>query len=615
MRDKKRFILKALIDVALINLAIISALILRFDGQIPQQYLQGYLRLIGFFNLTHLACNYYFGLHKRLWQYSGIHEMRSIFGAASSAVLINVGLSYFLQVGMPRSTYILTWIFSIGLLGGFRIGLRMIRSGYFTRKNGDGPPALIIGAGQAGVMVVKELQQNRDSTLNVVGFIDDDPQKQKSELLGLPILGTRQELPALAAKHGIEEIIIAMPSAPGAVIREVTRTCANLPVRIRTLPGICDLIEGNVALSQIREVTVEDLLRRDPVSLDLEDIARYLTQRCVLVTGAGGSIGSELCRQICLFKPGKLLLLGHDENPIFEIDNELHAGYPALEIIPIIADIKDRDKLRAVFEKYKPDVVFHAAAHKHVPLMEAHPVEAIKNNIFGTYNLAQVSSEAKTGVFVLISTDKAVNPSCVMGATKRIAEMIVQSYAGLNETRFVAVRFGNVMGSRGSVLEVFREQIQRGGPLTVTHPEMTRYFMTIREAAQLVVQAGAIANGGELFVLDMGQPVKIMDLARDFIAFSGYTNKDMPINIVGIRPGEKLHEELVAPEETAEKTRHPRIIAVQPKELDADLFGEWLQELAYYAFDSYDPENLARMLKQGLEISGRVKPERFQAIG
>ncbi len=602
MKINRRFVAKALIDLLLVNLAIILSLLLRFDGHVPELYVLAYQRLVLIFMVVHLTSNYYFGLHKRLWQYSSIHEMKSIIYAVSSAVAINVVLAFFFEVRLPRSTYILTWILSVGLIGGSRLFLRMIRSGHLFPKRGDGPATLIIGAGQAGIIMVKELEHNSESDLNVIGFVDDDPNKQNSQLLGLPILGPCEDIPVLVDKYGIHEIIIAMPSAPGSVIREITRVCADLPVRIRTLPGLYDFVEGRRAVKQIREVKVEDLLRREPISLELKEIAEYLTGRCVLVTGAGGSIGSELCRQISRFAPKELLLLGHDENPIFEINNKLQAEHPELNYVPIIADIKDRNKLLAVFEKYHPDVVFHAAAHKHVPLMETHVSEAIKNNIFGTLNLADAAQKTKTGIFVLISTDKAVNPSCVMGATKRAAEMIMQAYSHLKETRFVAVRFGNVLGSRGSVLEVFKEQLERGGPLTVTHPEMTRYFMTIQEAAKLVIQAGAIANGGELFVLDMGQQIKIMDLAQDFIVFSGCDKKDITIEIVGIRPGEKLHEELVAKEEDVATTRHPRINAVRPTDFDKEEFGDWLQKLAYYTFESYNPKNLAELLDKGIDI-------------
>ncbi len=611
MKEKKRFILKALIDVILVNLAIYLSLVLRFDGLIPAGYLRAYQHLVPFFTLSHLYFNYRFGLHKRLWQYSGLREMFSIINAVSCAVALNIILAYFMQERLPRSIYILTWILGIGLIGGSRIFLRMVRSGLFsTIQPKGGHPTLIIGAGQAGLMVTKELLHNNENKLKVIGFVDDDPYKQHSELLGLPILGKREDIPDLVKRYAIEEIIIALPSVPGSVIRGITRICAGLPARVRTLPGIYELIEGKVTVNQIREVNVEDLLRRDPVTLDQGEIANYVTNKTILVTGAGGSIGSELCRQIVGFCPQKLLVLGHDENPIFEIEQELKNTCPQLNVIPIIADIKDREKLRVVFERYQPEVVFHAAAHKHVPLMETHPEEAIKNNIFGTLNLAYAADRANTGIFVLISTDKAVNPSNVMGITKRAAEMIMQKYSLISKTCFVAVRFGNVLGSRGSVLDTFKEQIQHGGPVTVTHPEMTRFFMTIPEAAQLVIQAGAMAKGGELFVLDMGEPVKIIDLAKDMIRFSGFDEEDVPIDIVGIRPGEKLHEELVAPGEVVSNTKHPRIIALKPDRFDVQQFEAWLRELAYYAYTAYDPEKAAILLNSITRLSKKAKAER-----
>lgn len=597
MKENRRFILKGLIDIFLINFALLFALLLRFDGHIPEQYIAAYLKLVPVFTLAHLACNYRFGLHKRLWQYSGIYEMMSIIYAVSLGVAIDVMLAYFMQQTLPRSTYILLWILGVVLMGALRIQLRIIRSRcLFNRSNCEGIPVLIIGAGDAGVMVTKELLQNNDSKLRIIGFIDDDPFKQNSKLLGLPIFGKREDIPQIVKENQIEEIIIAIPSAPGSVIREISQICRKQNVRVRTVPALHELFEGRVTVNQIREVKVEDLLRRDSVKLDLSDIAKYLDGQCVLVTGAGGSIGSELCRQIVQFNPEALLLLGHDENPIFGIHNELKHQHPEICYIPVIADIKDKNKLKEVFETYKPAVVFHAAAHKHVPLMEEHPMEAVKNNIFGTLNLAETANKVGTGIFVLISTDKAVNPSCIMGTTKLVTEMIMKYFSHLSKTRFVAVRFGNVLGSRGSVIETFKEQIQNGGPVTVTHEEMTRYFMTIPEAAQLVIQAGAIAKGGELFVLDMGEPVKILDLAKDMIRCSGFYEEDIEIEIVGIRPGEKLHEELVAPGEVVLSTRHPRIMAVKPGKIETYQFEEWLGELAYYAYKAYNPEKVIALL-------------------
>jgi FlaA1/EpsC-like NDP-sugar epimerase len=362
------------------------------------------------------------------------------------------------------------------------------------------------------------------------------------------------------------------------------------------LPGMYEIIEGKVTINQIREVDVEDLLHRDSVCLDIEDIANYVTMKRVLVTGAGGSIGSELCRQIARFYPKELILLGHDENPIFNIEKELAHEYPGLQLTSIIADIKDRERIRLIFNTAKPEVVFHAAAHKHVPLMEDNPVEAIKNNIFGTLNLAEAADRSGTGIFVLISTDKAVNPSNVMGTTKRVAEMIMQKMSTLSKTRFVAVRFGNVLGSDGSVIEVFKEQIKHGGPVTVTHEEMTRYFMTIPEAAQLVIQAGAMASGGEIFVLDMGNPIRIMDLARDMIRFSGFDEREIPIDITGVRPGEKLHEKLVASDEGVDNTRHERIMVVKPQKLNVKKFEEWLLQMAHFSYAEYNQDMLISLL-------------------
>jgi len=411
-------------------------------------------------------------------------------------------------------------------------------------------------------------------------------------------LGTREDIPGIAKRYGVQEIIIAMPSAPGSVIRELVGICRQTKAELKTLPGLYELIDGQVTVNSIREVRVEDLLRREPVEVNLKEMSGYLKGHRVLVTGAGGSIGSELCRQVAGFNPSLLVLLGHDENPIFEIEQELRYKFPGLRLKTVIADVKDKVKINAVFDINKPQVVFHAAAHKHVPLMEANPEEAVKNNVLGTKNVADAADRAGTGIFVFISTDKAVNPTSVMGASKRVAEMLVQSMASKSDTCFTAVRFGNVLGSRGSVLPIFKEQLARGGPLTVTHPEMTRYFMTIPEAVQLVIQAGAMATGGEIFVLDMGEPVKIVDLAEDLIRFSGFEPyKDIDIEYTGIRPGEKLFEELLTAEEGTTATKHKRIYVAKANEIDEELLDEFICRFASRSWVE-NREELLVMLKE-----------------
>jgi len=421
-------------------------------------------------------------------------------------------------------------------------------------------------------MVAKELANHPEIGKRAVGFIDDDPSKANSVLMGLPVLGTRDGIRRVIHDYGVNEVIVAMPSAPGGVIRATMDACKDLKVRIKTLPGVYELVDGKVSVKQLRDIQIEDLLGREPVDLDLDQIGAYLAGQTVLVTGAGGSIGSEICRQITRFKPKSIVLLGHGENSIFEIEQELDRRHPGQHTVAVIADVRDEHRIGRVFEQYKPDVVFHAAAHKHVPLMEANPEEALTNNVFGTRNVARAADKHGSKRFVMISTDKAVNPISVMGMSKRVAEMVVQAIGSTSRTKFMAVRFGNVLGSRGSVVPMFRKQIAEGGPVTVTHPDMTRYFMTIPEAVQLVIQAGAMGHGGEVFVLDMGEPIKITRLAEEIIRLSGMEpGKDMEIVYTGVRPGEKLFEEILTTEEVATTTRHKKIFVAKDAEPDVEV--------------------------------------------
>lgn len=435
---------------------------------------------------------------------------------------------------------------------------------------GNAKPVLIVGAGVAGVIVADVLGQSQDrDDFEPVGYVDDDPDKQNKILHGLPVLGTKEDIPSLVERHKIKEIIIAIPSATGQVIRQIIEICHRTKARLKILPGFYDLITGKIKISKIRNVEVDDLLGRKPISLDVDEMAGYLTNRKVLITGAGGSIGSEISRQVARFLPKEIILLGRGENSIYEIELKLREAFPELHLTPEIGDIKDRARINHIFDQHRPDVVFHAAAHKHVHLMERCPDEAVKNNIIGTYNLAEVACRSGAGTFVLISTDKAVNPTSIMGATKRVAEMIIQSMNKRGGAHFVAVRFGNVLGSRGSVIPLFKRQIARGGPVTITHPEMMRYFMTPVEATQLVIQAGVQANGGEIFLLDMGQPVRILDLAENLIRLSGFEPyTEIPIKYTGMRLGEKLVEKLVAEDEGMVPTAHDRIFAVSREKDD-----------------------------------------------
>lgn len=505
--------------------------------------------------------------------------------------------------GFPRSIILMAWLMNIGALGGMRLALRMRRDFHLARQRlgAHSQPILIIGAGDAGAILAREYVKHPEINCTVVGFLDDDVSKQRLHVAGKPVLGTRNDLERVVNEYGVSQLVIAMPSVKGQVIRDTVDQGRKLGLKIKTVPGIYELVNGTVSVNQVRDVQIEDLLGRDEVRMDLEAIAAYLTGEVVLVTGAGGSIGSELCRQVCRFSPKQLLLLGHGENSIYEIDVELRRKYPELDVKPIIADIQDEARIRQVLQQYRPGVVFHAAAHKHVPLMEYNPSEAIKNNIFGTLNVARAADEFGVKRFVLISSDKAVNPTSVMGATKRAAEYIVQSFASHSETIFVAVRFGNVLGSRGSVIPLFKRQIASGGPVTVTDPRMMRYFMTIPEAVQLVIQAASMGNGGEVFVLDMGEPVRILDLARDLIRLSGFEpDVDIPIVYTGIRPGEKLYEELLTAEEGTQATLHERIFVSKSSVISQQALRVFLRNMSALAHSSSVTSDQVRLEVQSL---------------
>ncbi|MGB9593871.1 MAG: polysaccharide biosynthesis protein, partial [Anaerolineae bacterium] len=443
---------------------------------------------------------------------------------------------------------------------------------------------LVIGAGDAGAMIVREMHNNPDINMLPVGFVDDDDRKIGNYIHGVKVYGSRKDIPELARRLHVDEALIAMPTAPGKSIREIVGICESAGIRFRTLPGLFELLNGKVWLSQIRDVQLEDLLRREPTNVNLEEIAGFISGTTVLVTGAGGSIGSELCRQIARFRPGRLILLGHGENSIYNIEQELCRKFPSLPRDVIIADIRDANKIHAILQRYRPQIVFHSAAHKHVPLMEHNVDEAITNNVLGTRNVVQAALTADVERFVLISTDKAVRPTSIMGATKRIAEMIVQEAAMRSGRAFVAVRFGNVLGSRGSVVPLFKEQIAAGGPITITHPEMTRFFMTIPEAVQLVIQAASLATPGQIYALDMGDPVRIVDLAKDLVELSGLKlGRDIEIVYTGLRPGEKLHEELFTREEQRTATTYEKIFIAQSLPVDGERLYRMIDLLAEYA--------------------------------
>lgn len=607
---RNRYLLLA--DLFLIAAAPILSFIIRLDTIRFQRYYSACLVFITLALLVKPFIFYLFGLYKRLWRYASIDEALSITWAVSlssvtvTALIFGVCLPFGIIKSFPRSVPIIDWLLSILLIGGLRFSFRLLPRAKSSRKGmALREPAevqrriLIIGAGDAGAMLVREMQTNPGLGLLPVGFIDDDPAKLGMRIHNVPVLGTRNDIPDIVRQDDIDEAIIAMPTVPGKVIREIMAICKDARVKFRTIPGIYELLNDTVTVSQIREVRLEDLLRREPIKIDLEEVGKFLAGTKVLVTGAGGSIGAELCRQIAVHKPEELILLGHGENSIFQIQLELAGKFPSLNVAPIIADIRDQGRIEKILEMHRPAVIFHSAAHKHVPLMEYNPVEAITNNIIGTRNVAEAAVRNGLERFVLISTDKAVNPVSIMGASKRVAELLIQDMARRNEAIFVAVRFGNVLGSRGSVVPLFQRQIAEGGAVTVTHPEARRFFMTVSEAVQLVIQAAAMGKGGEIFVLDMGEPIKIVDLATDLIRLSGLEpGRDIDIVFTKLRPGEKLCEELFFAYERPKATKHEKIfIAEATNDFNGEKLGRDILELERLAH-KMDVEGIKEKLEE-----------------
>ena len=589
MEFQRNHFLQVFLDILIVNLAWLFALVLRYDGRIPLSYLKHWWAIALVVTVIRITAFIFFRLYQSLWSYSSVPEFFLVVRAVtvSTAIIWAIALGLqsmgILPFPTPKAIGIIDWILTILLLGGLRFTVRFRREWVISRlnaKNAVKKRLLIVGAGEAGSIIIRELFKELSAHYLPIGFVDDDPVKQGHHLHGVPILGTRKEIPRFIKQYEIEEVIIALPSASKRDIREILDICQQEAVHIRMIPAVTEIINGTVSMKQLRDVAVEDLLGREPVKVDLTEIVGYLRKERILITGAGGSIGSELCRQVAGYKPEALFLLGRGENSIFEIDQELAHSFPGLNKIPVIGDIRDAEKMAQVFKLYRPTVVFHAAAHKHVPLMEQAPDEAVKNNVFGTKILAELADEYNCKRFVLISTDKAVNPTSVMGVTKRIAELIIQDLNARSRTGYMAVRFGNVLGSRGSVVPLFQKKIARGGPVTITAPEMTRFFMTIPEAVQLVIQAGAFGRGGEVFILDMGEPVKILVLAQELIRLSGFIpDKDIKIEFSGIRPGEKLAEELLTFDEGVGATKHERIFTTQTKVVDSKLLAERLGKL------------------------------------
>lgn len=536
--------------------------------------------------ISHHVFAQIFDLYHRAWEYASVSELILIVKAVTGSI-IATGIIVPIVTQQPPffRLYFITWMMHLLLIGGSRLSWRIFRRAFISNE-GKKKPTLIVGGGRGGSLLIRQMLNTPYMGMEPVLVVDDDPNKQKMSITsGVKIQGYISDIPDLVKKFNIKKIIIAIPTLSQNRLREINELCEGARVEVFKMPNIENVMSGEIEVNQLKKVEVEDLLGRDPVELDMASISKELTEKTILITGAGGSIGSEICRQVCKFTPEKIIVLGHGENSIYHIHQELTGMYKGkIEVIPIIADVQDKERMKKVMQDYKPYVVYHAAAHKHVPLMEYNPQEAIKNNILGTRNTAEAAKLAEVSKFVMVSTDKAVNPPNVMGATKRVAEMVIQSMNNeTSKTDFVAVRFGNVLGSRGSVIPLFKKQIEAGGPVTVTHPDMTRYFMTIPEASRLVLQAGALATGGEVFVLDMGKPVKIVDLAKNLIKLSGYKEEDIGIDFSGIRPGEKLFEELlnkdeIHPEQVYEKIYRGKTTINTLSYIDEEIINKLLKE-------------------------------------
>ena len=582
------------LDMLCIAGSFFLALWMRFEfrlGAIPQMYLNEYLKIIGPWIVICLVVFQLFRLYNSIWSFVSIDELFRIILAYG--VLLAAGLAYvlILKIDMPRSFYFAGFIMSFMSTTALRFSYRFMRqlmAGISTEKS-ERDRILMIGAGEAGRQLIREINSNPRLGSRVVCIIDDNPSKRRRYLDGVEIAGGRQEIPDAVKKYQVNKIIFAIPTCDGQDRKEILDICSKTGCRVQAVPGMFQLVNGEVSVSKLRDVELQDLLGRDPIQVNLEEICRYISGKVVMVTGGGGSIGSELCRQIAKSKPEQLIIFDIYENNAYDIQMELRHTHPELNLEVLIGSVRDMGRLDDVMAKYRPELVFHAAAHKHVPLMEDSPNEAIKNNVFGTYKTAKAADKYGTSRFVLISTDKAVNPTNIMGASKRMCEMVVQMMNARSKTDFVAVRFGNVLGSNGSVIPLFKKQIEQGGPVTVTHPDIIRYFMTIPEAVSLVLQAGAYAKGGEIFVLDMGEPMKILDLAKNLIRLSGYTpDVDIPIVFTGLRPGEKLYEELLMNEEGMQDTPNKLIHIGKPIEFDMERFEGQLEELYVTANEDGD---------------------------
>lgn len=605
-KDKLQLLIRRIFliitDILLINGAVYLSLIMRFNveiSSIEEQYIRNYEKAVIPFTIITLVIFWFFRMYHSLWQYASIAELYKIVEACIVAELMHLALTAFMDWMLPRSCYFMSGVFLIMAMGASRFMYRMLRTVIQEyRHTSEQTKIMIIGAGEATNILMREISNSRylDNS-KVVCIIDDDPQKIGKYIRGVKIIGNRDKIKECARYYGIDEIIYAIPSSDVDTKHKILNICKETPCNLKILPGVYQLVDGEVSINDIRNVDVLDLLGREPVKVDIESIMGYVKNKCIMVTGGGGSIGSELCRQLASHQPKCLIIFDIYENNAYDIQQELKRDFPKVNVVTLIGSVRNMSRLESVFKQYQPDIVYHAAAHKHVPLMEDSPNEAVKNNVVGTWYLAQMADKYHVKKFVMISTDKAVNPTNVMGATKRICEMIIQAYNERSKTDFVAVRFGNVLGSNGSVIPLFKKQIESGGPVTVTHPDIIRYFMTIPEAVSLVLQAGAYAKGGEIFILDMGEPVKIDDLAKNLIRLSGYTlGVDMEIRYTGLRPGEKLYEELLMKEEGLQDTANKLIHIGKPIEFDKEHFIDNLNELKKCAYD--ETQDIKELIKK-----------------
>ncbi len=580
MTAKKRLMFLIVLDSIIVSLSVFfcySIIFPFFKGDQLNDLLVYSVILL----LSHHLFAYIFNLYHRAWEYASINELMAIVKGVSASILLTSILAFIINGHVFIRLIFITWMMHLILIGGSRISWRVLRK-YILETDIELIPTMVVGAGRGGNLLIHQMLSTPAMGMKPVVAVDDDVNKKNIELTdGIKVRGTTSDIHSLVTKYDIKRIVIAIPSLDKQKLNDIYKAATETGSEVLIMPNIDDVMAGKLEVSQLKKVEVEDLLGRDPIELDDQGILEQIENKTILVTGAGGSIGSELCRQVVKFKPRRLVLLGHGENSIYLINEELNKKLlGSVEIIPIIADVQDRDRMFEQMLKYQPDIVYHAAAHKHVPLMEYNPTEAIKNNIIGTKNTAEAALNAGVSRFVLVSTDKAVNPPNVMGATKRVAEMVIQALdKESTTTRFVAVRFGNVLGSRGSVIPKFKQQIEAGGPVTVTHPDMTRYFMTIPEASRLVIQAGALAKGGEIFVLDMGEPVKIVDLAKNMIRLCGFKENEISIEFTGIRPGEKMYEELLDEKEIHPDQIYPKIYIGKANTIELSKIEEQIPEL------------------------------------